>query len=162
MLVVELPSSESKALYDEKTFQEFQRHVVVQVEQSSEADDSPSTDTDNMGTFDDPRPLLQATLQNTGFQINLSPDQVKGRFFAVVDGNHRLKALTSNEVKSSPNAVEQVRCGIVRMEKIIDLINAGTLVNHIRGIQAEDNFYDRVLWVRYHIKGATCICLFCT
>lgn len=132
------------------------------MEKTSEEDD-PSTDTANMGSFEDPRPLLQSTLEETGFQVNLSSDEVKGRFFAVVDGNHRLKAITSEAVQASPNKPETVRCGIVQMDSIIDLIDAGTLVNHIRGIQAVDNFYDRLLWVSYRIKGAMlCMYLFCT
>ena len=84
----------------------------------------------------DRRPLLQDTLEVTGYHVNLTVEQIEGRFFAVIDGNHRLQAIKSPQVRESKSLVSKVRCGIVKMEMILNLIQTDTLVNMIRGIQA--------------------------
>ena len=136
-------------MYDGGTFQRFQK-AVSSVGSGNCGDLVPSAEGEEkfVGQIEekDRRPLLQDS-DETGFQINLTEEDVKGRFFAVVDGNHRLTAVKSPQVRNSTSAVRVVRCGVVRMETILELVEAGTLVNMIRGIQAADNFYDRFLWV---------------
>ena len=150
----------SRLLFDEKTFVEFQR-AVARVSQRQEDGNAASEDHKYMGSFEDPRPLLQNTLAETGVHVTLTPKQIEGRFFAVVDGNHRLVSIKDPRVLASPNKVDRVRCGVVKMESILLLIQTGTLINRIRGIQAEDNFYDRVIWVSYMVRVALsiyCVC----
>ena len=138
-------------MYDGNTFKQFQ-NAVASVGGGSCGELVPlePSEAKFVGEIDvkDRRPLLQERdLCMTGFQINLTEAEIKGRFFAVVDGNHRLTAVKSPAVMNSASAVRVMRCGVVRMDTILELIQTGTLVNMIRGIQAEDNFYDRFLWV---------------
>ena len=71
---------------------------------------------------------------------------VDKRFFVVVDGNHRLAALKRLESE------QLVRAAVLPKTDIMDILSTGTLLNFIRGIQAVDTSYDRVVWVREHIK----------
>ena len=147
--MVELPSSLSELIYDVQSFHKF-RQAVSSVDEGNPGE-APEVDDDEKerGEIDeqDRRPLLQEALAETGYHVNLTTEQIKGRFFAVIDGNHRLQAIKSPQVRDSQSQIPQVRCGIVKMQTILHLIETGTLVNMIRGIQAEENFYDRFLWV---------------
>ena len=154
LLVVEVPTSKTRRVYDEKTFLEFQHAVNVDKNQNDHPKPvAPSTAIFTAGpiTDEDTRPLLRQSLETQGYKVTVSGGQLEGRLFAVVDGNHRLAAITSPEVKRSSHCVETVRCGIVHMDSVLQLIEAGTMLNLIRGVQAEDNFYDRFNWVTCHI-----------
>lgn len=146
---MEVPSSKSQPKYDEKTFKDFQATVCPGVV------DTPSESATAQSAVvpeDDRRPLLQDRLEGTGYQTVLAPTDTKGRFFAVVDGNHRLCAINLERVVNSLHRVDLIRCGIVRLDTIETLLETGTLVNMVRGIQAQDNFQDRCVWVRMHHK----------
>ena len=145
-LVVEVPSSLSKGTYDEKTWARFQQVVGKQIGPESAALDMAPIEASDL------RPLLQDTLSETGDRVIVSADDLEGRFFAVVDGNHRLTALRSPEVVDASLQPTSVRCAIVRFQAVEELVEAGTLLNYVRAIQATDNFQDRCVWVRVHKK----------
>ena len=130
-------------MYDEKTFLEFQHAVNVDKKPNDHpAPIAPSTLIFTAGplTDEDTRPLLQQSLATQGYKETVSGDQLEGRLFAVVDGNHRLAAINSPSVKGSSHRVETVRCGIVHMESVLQLIEAGTVLNMVRGSKPRTTF----------------------
>ena len=94
---------------------------------------------------EDCHPLLIDELEEQGVFVTVADDMLVGRCFAIIDGNHRHTAIEISEV-----TVPSVRSAIIRCDSALELISAGTLLNLVRGIQAADNFYDRVNWVRSH------------
>ena len=113
-------------------------------------------------------PLLHQELNTKGPDMMASADDLKGRYFGVVDGNHRATALNSARMKASGKAPTRVRCAVLHSDIIMELMETGFLLNSLRSIQANDNFYDRAIWVRqYHrydtfllINTLLCICTY--
>ena len=97
-------------------------------------------------------PLLGEQITTQGPDVHLSEEDVKGRVFAVVDGNHRLAAMKSATAVESKNAPSRVRCAILKNANLQELLASGFLINFIRGVQATDTFYDRIVWVQQHRK----------
>ena len=66
----------------------------------------------------------------------------------MVDGNHRLQALHTIQ-RTTPDVFnEKVRCAVIPLTDVQLLLEKGTLLNKIRGIQAADNFYDLMVWIK--------------
>lgn len=91
-----------------------------------------------------------------GWSIVLNDaDLMKNRVFVVVDGNHRLAALRiisgDDLIKWDVNSLN-VRVAVLEMSAVHKLMDMGGLLNKIRGIQASDQFYDRIQSVVYQSR----------
>lgn len=147
--MVEVPSSTKEDVYDQGAFNEFQRVVGVRLGGSEDMGEQPEDSKAAVVKEEDRRPRLQDVLTEKGYRCTVEADQLKGRYFAVIDGNHRLSAI--QHLDPDVYSVEHVRCGVVQLETVHALVEAGTLLNLVRGIQAQENFQDRCVWIRMHV-----------
>ena len=84
-------------------------------------------------------------------------DVMKNRKFVVVDGNHRLAALQAlandDPVKCDWDVKGlHVRVAVLQQAALPKLLDMGFLVNKIRGIQAQDQFYDRIQQMVFQVR----------
>lgn len=112
----------------------------------------------------DPDQPLAKYIQETytedeeGWTIVLrNTELMEHRKFVVVDGNHRLAALRalSNDdpVKCDWDVKSlHVRVAVLQKDSVARLLEMGGLVNKIRGIQAQDQFYDRIQNIVYQVR----------
>ena len=118
-------------------------------------------DEDNIEKLTDTKQLLWEYMDEhhkdqPGYTVVLDdPALLAGRTFVVVDGNHRLaalKAVSGEEIKCAWARTLNVRMAVLRRTSLDELVKMGSLLNKIRGVQADDNYYDRVMAVVYQIK----------
>lgn len=93
-----------------------------------------------------------------GWSIVLNdPDLMKDRVFVVVDGNHRLAALrmiSGDDLMKCAWDIDalKVRVAVLEISSVHKLMSMGGLLNKIRGIQATDQFYDRIQSIVYQAR----------
>ena len=148
--VIEIPSNEHG--YCKWTLKQLRMELQAMgvITARNRSEDVNEEDGDHQ-KLENPRELLVDFVKRQypdtpGWTLVLSdPDVVKGRFFVVIDGNHRLAALKlvsgQDLIAKAPWITDlTVRMAVLPMDSLLELLAMGSLLNKIRGVQADDIF----------------------
>ena len=153
---IEIPSTKDDTGYCPKAFHNLRagltaaRYARVRTAHGQNLPDSPPGDLIEVHKDNRLAPLVE-TLEQSGKLQYVSHEKdpaVTLRHFMVVDGNHRLAALMELKRDLVGYVTPLVRVAILDCDTAQTLLETGSLLNIVRGVQATDTFYDRVVWVR--------------